>query len=556
MSDRIERFKKRKAILKKNQSLPLIRGLVDQELVDHHLNQGIDKNKAASLQYTTSLTPSLEVTPPEVKALLSELKESFNKNRLEQSFEETKQGVLSSIVGPFGLGKILSSNDKKGGNVDTVHNVRERIYATEEEKKRFEQIDKYNKSISQSVHKNDKYINTNKEYSKSQKTNGVSDAYSHETMGTHDKRDLDHVISAKNIHEDAGRVLAEKRTENLANTRENLVPTSATINRSKQAKTPSEFVNYLKEGQAKRQKKINSLEGKSERLSEKEQKELSKLRKLEKADHNKLIEAEKVAKKALNKEVNQYYTSKKFIKNTVVTGVNEGVQMGAQQAFGILLTEFFSSALTEIKEAFKNGLEGDSLYKMIKTRLARVGNNIIKKWREAAGGLADGFISGFFSNLVTTAVNMFITTGKRVVRMIREGFFSILKAVKFLLFPPENMTFAEIAHEATKLVLAGGVVIAGVALEEFVEKSLSSIPFLTPIAPLVTAAIVGSLTAIAMSVVTYLFDRLDCFGAIKIQETKFTIDQLDKNIDRKLDQCESISAEINEYLDKPLLLPS
>ena len=55
--------------------------------------------------------------------------------------------------------------------------------------------------------------------------------------------------------------------------------------------------------------------------------------------------------------------------------------------------------------------------------------------------------------------------------------------------------------------LLGGIVIAGVALEEVVEKFVSSYPVLAPFAAIATPLIVGSLTAIAMSLVAYLIDR-------------------------------------------------
>jgi hypothetical protein len=230
--------------------------------------------------------------------------------------------------------------------------------------------------------------------------------------------------------------------------------------------------------------------------------------------------------------------------------------MGAQQAFGYLLVEFFSSAIVEIKDAYNNGLEGDSLYKDIKSRLIRIGRNVADKWKGVVEGFSAGFISGFISNLITTLVNMFVTTAKRFVRMIREGVFSLLKALKLILFPPADMSFAETMHEAMKLIAAGGVVIAGVALEEVIDKLILNVPFLVPFAPVVTAVIVGSLTAIAMSLVAYLIDKMDILGVIKAQETKFILENIDKDIDEKLKKCERISEEVDEFLgESSFLLP-
>lgn len=50
-----------------------------------------------------------------------------------------------------------------GGNVDTIHNVRSGVYATEEEQVRYESRGKYN---SDPYHKHDNYKKTNAENSK------------------------------------------------------------------------------------------------------------------------------------------------------------------------------------------------------------------------------------------------------------------------------------------------------------------------------------------------------------------------------------------------------
>ena len=60
----------------------------------------------------------------------------------------------------------------------------------------------------------------------------------------------------------------------------------------------------------------------------------------------------------------------------------------------------------------------------------------------------------------------------RLVRIIRQGSVSILRAVRMVLFPPPGANPAEIWHEASKLRAAGIVVSGGVVLEERVTKAL------------------------------------------------------------------------------------
>lgn len=547
MSGRIDRFKKRKEIIKKNQSLPFVRGVTEQQQVDKLLGQGVDSYRLSSLDYSTDVNVSLEVNSAEIESLLSELRDSFHKDRLEQLINETKHGVISSIAGPFGLGKIISAYDRTGGNVDTVHNAREGVYATTEEKQRYDERGDYNSS---DYHGHKDYKNKNRDDSKLQDEVKLSDSYTGNVMEANENRHLDHQIPASEVHNDPGRILAEVDGPSAANADSNLNSTSEHINNKsgKGKLTTEEFLAKLERTAPERKARIEELSNKQD-LTGKEKRELERLQKHDDIDPKLMREKEKEARKEYDDTINkEYYTSEKFIKNTVGTGAVEGAKMGVQQAFGYLLVEFFSSAIVEIKDAYNHGLEGDSLYKDIKARLIRIGLNVANKWKGVIEGFSGGFISGFISNLVITIVNVFLTTTKRFVRMIREGVFSLLKALKLILFPPTNMSFVETMHEAMKLIAAGGVVIAGVALEEVIEKLILSIPILIPFAPMATAVIVGSLTAIAMSLVTYLIDKMDILGVIKAQETKFILENLDKDIDEKLRVCEQISEEMDEFL--------
>lgn len=553
MSGRIDRFKKKKEILKKNQSLPFVRAVTDQEQVDKLLSQDVDSNILKRLDYSTDVNVSLEANSTEVEYLLSELRTSFHKGRLEQLIDETKRGVVSSIAGSFGLGKIISAYDKTGGTVDTVHNARVGVYATTEEKQRYDERGDYNSS---DYHGHKDYKNKNREDSELQDEGMLSDSYTGNVLEENSNRHLDHTISANEIHNDAGRILAEVDGPSSANSEPNLNSTSEHINNKsgKGALTTDEFLNKLERTAPQRKTRIEELSGKSE-LTGKEYRELERLREHEAVDAERMRQIDENARKEYNENINkEYYKSRKFLKNAVSTGVDESAKMGAQQAFGYLLVEFFSGSIIEITDAYKNGLEGESLYKDIKMRLIRIGRNVASKWKGAIEDFSAGFISGFISNLITTIVNMFVTTAKRLVRMIREGVFSLLKAVKLILFPPADMSFVEVMHEAMKLIASGGLIIAGVALEEVVEKLIQGVPLLAPFASVAIAVIVGSLTAIAMSLVAYLIDKMDILGVIKAQEETFILNNLDEDISEKLKRCESVSEEIDGFLSQDYFL--
>ena len=506
------------------------------------------------MDYTTDLSFTLEVDPEEVKSLLLDLRSEFNEKRVEQLLEETKNGIVSSIVGPFGLGKLMSAYDKEGGNVDTVHNVREGVYATTEEKQRYDERGDYNSS---DYHGHKDYKSKNREDSQLQDKGTLSDSYTGNALDVNSNRHLDHTISANEVHNDAGRILAEVDGPSAANSESNLNSTSEHINNKsgKGALTSNEFLNKLERTAPERKARIEELTGKQE-LTSKESRELERLNEHDAVDADRMRQIDENARNEYDTNINKdYYTSKKFVRSTLSTGVNEGLNMGGQQAFGVLLVEFFSASFAEIRLAFNAGLEGESLYSDIKIRLERIGSKVAAKWKDAIKGFSGGFISGFISNLITTLINVFITTGKRVVRMIREGVFSLLKALKLIMFPPADMSYQQAVHEAMKLIAAGGIVVVGVLLEESIEKLVLGVPFLAPFATIVTAVIVGSLTAIAMSLVTYLIDKMDLLGVIKIEETKYVLNGINGSIGETLKRCENVTEDIDSFLyqDTPLL---
>src|SRR5690554_4458650 len=61
--------------------------------------------------------------------------------RLQNLMESCQQEVLRQIIGPFGLTPAMF-DDKDGGNVTTLHNFNQGITATDEDGRRYEQLQK------------------------------------------------------------------------------------------------------------------------------------------------------------------------------------------------------------------------------------------------------------------------------------------------------------------------------------------------------------------------------------------------------------------------------
>jgi hypothetical protein len=509
----VERFKKRKHVLEHFDTEYGWPPAVDPELVRQALASPVDFASIRTVEedfervYTFDL--NVEVSDQEVDDLLKTLQSEFDDHKFDALISSCKNNILSALVGPFGLGGLVAKGDKNGGNVDTVHNVREGVYATEQEKERYGTRGEYDHNVAGKYHSHANYVAKNRADSQAQEAGTLKDAYTGKDIGRNAQKNLDHTKAAKEIHDDPGRLLAELDGPTLANQESNLHATTETINKTKKQKSMEEYLAYV-------DKKVKELKSKGN-LSENEKTQLSKLEQQKKdIDPEKAKTLDKKAREEYNKAINRaYYTSGKFVQNMAKSGAREGAKMGAQQALGLLLCEFFQAVFDEIKDIYKNGFEHgfeeQRFFEILKNRLTRISQRIIAKWKDACKAFREGFISGFLSNLVTVVINMFVRTGKRAVRIIREGFFSLLKALKMLCCPPAGMTVAEAAHEASKLIAAGLATVGGIALEQYIDGLIKATPFLEPFADILTTVLVGGLTGLATTFIIYAIDKIDLF---------------------------------------------
>ena len=455
----------------------------------------------------------LAVSEDEITALIKDCADAYDRERFDDLLKECKNKVVEGVVVPFGLGGIVAHYDKEGGNVDTIHNVRDGVYATEEERLRYDARGEYD---SGKYHSHSKY----KEVNARAKSGPVKDAYAGGLVKG--QQNLDHVVSAKENHNDPGRVLAEVDGPELANTESNLKFTSEHANKSKKDMTMDAYIAYRKKHMADIQKQIDALERKAKagELNANQKKSLEGL-KQNKAkfendgfDEKRAKAVDKKARSEIDKTLaKKYYGSLKFAKSVAVTGVSEGMKMGWQQALGLALTEFFVGIIDEARDAYKNGfnLKDSGFWESLKKRFMRIVKRVVARWRAAIDAFKQGFLSGFLSNLVTVLINCVVRTGKNVVRMIREGFFSLFRAIKILLTRPNGMTMREAAHEATKIIASGLVVVGGVALSEWLDKVIVLCPPLELISDILVPIVSGVVTGIAAALVVYAIDKLDLF---------------------------------------------
>ena len=326
----------------------------------------------------------------------------------------------------------------------------------------------------------------------------ITDGYTGEHHDSTEKMEVDHVRSLKGLHEQGGFMLTPEEKEALGNDPDNLIFTKQYINRKK----------------GDRQLEDQGLDGRRTRHIK------------ERADKS----VEKQIPKGLD-----------FVQRAAGDGIKTGNRQGQQQALAFLVSELISAVFAEVKDVFENGWKGGdynaSWLESLKKRLDRVMRYLLNRWKGIAASFGTGWLSGFLSATITALLNMFMRTSKNMVRIIREGFVSIMKAIKVLLFPPEGMSLRQAAHEATKVFATGLVVTGGILAGEYIATLL---PMLGSILGPVLGGLISGLGSLF---VIFMLDKLDLFGVNFDERHAFIIGTLKDRISDATREIEDIAAE-------------
>ena len=468
-----------------------------------------------------------------MESFVVELNNSMDKNDFnpkhkvfDSIWKEYERVILQSLVTSFGLDFII--RDQHGGDVDTVHNVRkigddpEMKYKNTSNEKAYENRGDYD---SVAYHKDSRYISINKNVSEKKKSGELTDSYTGKKVTRNANIDLDHAISAKEIHEDRGRVLAGLDGLDLANNEDNLKPTDRSINRSMQDKDIDEYLAKWEEKKGERRDRISTLKGKKY-LNNKERKELEKLEKLEEIDPNKMRAENKRAREAYNAKIQRaYYTSGRFYRDTIIAAGNVGAKMGMRQAMGFVFVEIYMEAKNELKHIPENS-SFDDMMDAIKRGVKNGVENAKRKYKEIFAKFGEGFVSGTLSSITTTICNIFFTTAKRFVRNIRQVYASIVQAGKVLLFNPDNLMFGDRIKTSTVIIATGASVLVGTTVSEVIGVTpLGAMPVVGPVTQTFSAALVSGL--------------LSCTLLVFLDRSKF--------MNSLIDKLNAIPSEVNNY---------
>jgi hypothetical protein len=318
----------------------------------------------------------------------------------------------------------------------------------------------------------------------------------------------DHVYSLSEYHKNGGFMQNSRKKADFATDKDNLASTDRSINQSLKDIDKEEWMDSKSSGRE---------------VSNEEYYEIDRELVEEKVKQGKET-AQKHLPTAGEKTVF-------YVKNAAITGIGEGAKMGFRQMVSSFISELINAIFDEIRDCCKKVRKlGEKWYKGLFERLKRIGGRIASKWKKILEAGKDGFISGFCSNIVTVIINIFVTTAKNIVRLIREGFFSLVKAVKLLLNPPADMTKSQLFHEVGKLIISGSIISFGILAEEAIDKfpPMAVIKGIPVIGELLTDVLLGLLIAIITSLALWGWDKLDLFGYKQEQQHKFVMETIER----------------------------
>ncbi|MCY7170153.1 hypothetical protein [Streptococcus mitis] len=329
----------------------------------------------------------------------------------------------------------------------------------------------YTKEEGAKIMKDKRYTDANNAMKERQKNGNLKDEYTGKTIKINEKANLDHVIPRKQIFENPWRKIADIETSDLANKSENLAGTNESLNKSKGAKSNSEYIKKreareknLKEQVERANKKIDKMN-----ISDAEKRNLKaennkRLNDKLAADSKKMLKSEKTAKKAINKDI----AKKASVRMANKAGKDAIKAMFIAALFGML--KEIMNALVRYFKAKKRSF--DSFIEEMKKAL----HSFFGKIRDFIKVGVDSFVG----SIVGEIIGVFNQKLQKLPNLFKQLFGSIRESISYL-SNPENQSHSieiKIAH-ISKIITSALVGVGAMFLGEYFEQFLNKIPGMT-----------------------------------------------------------------------------
>ena len=326
----------------------------------------------------------------------------------------------------------------------------------------------YTKDIADKIVKDKRYLDANKAMKEKQKSGNLKDEYTGRTLKINEKANLDHVVARKQIFENPWRKIADIETADLANKSENYAATNESLNKSKGAKSNSEYIKErevreknLKEQVERADKKIDKKD-----ISDAEKKNLKaendkRLNDKLAADSKKMLKAEKTAKKAINKDI---------AKKASVRMANKAGKDAIKAMFVAALFGMLKEIMNALVRFFKSKKRSSNIF------LDQMKNALHSFFRKIKDFIKVG-VDSFVGSIVGEIIGAINQKLRRLPNMVKQVFGSIRESISYL-SNPENQSHSteiKIAH-ISKIITSGLVAVGAMFLGEILEKYLLTIP--------------------------------------------------------------------------------
>ncbi|WP_375554934.1 hypothetical protein [Streptococcus nidrosiense] len=399
----------------------------------------------------------------------------------------------------------------------------------------------YTKEEATKIMKDKRYTDANNAMKAKQKSGNLKDEYTGKTLKINDKANLDHVVPRKQIFENPWRKIADIETSDLANKSENLAGTNESLNKSKGAKSNSD---YIKNREAREKKLRDQLQRANEKIDKKNisdaekrnLKALNEKRLNDKlaADSQKMLKIEKKAKKAINKNI----AKKAPVRMANKAGKDAVKAMFVAALFGML--KEIMNALVRYFKAKKQSFDIfiEEMKKALHSFFGKI-KDFIKVGIDSFVGSIVGEIIGAFNQKL-----------QKLPNLIKQLFGSIRESISYL-SNPENQTHSiaiKIAH-ISKIITSGSVAVGAMFLGEYFEQFLNKIPGMTfeikllgTIANILGMFLASLLTGILGAII---INGLDGFISKKIQDENKKQQAVKKNELLRIQDVQIFVAEQN-----------
>ena len=329
----------------------------------------------------------------------------------------------------------------------------------------------YTKEIADQIVKDKRYTDANKAMKHKQKLGNLKDEYTGKKLKINEKANLDHIVPRKQIFENPWRKIADIDHSDLANKSENLSATNESLNKSKGAKSNSDYIKNkelrernLREQVKKANEKIDKMN-----ISDAEKRNLKaennkRLNDKLAADSKKMLKAEKTAKKAINKDI----AKKASVRMANKAGKDAIKAMFVAALFGML--KEIMNALVRYFKAKKQSF--DTFMEEMKKAL----HSFFGKIKDFIKVGVDSFVG----SIVGEIIGAFNQKLQKLPNLIKQLFGSIRESISYL-SNPENQTHStaiKIAH-ISKIITSGLVAVGAMFLGEYFEQFLNKVPGMT-----------------------------------------------------------------------------